>query len=268
MSYNETTKFCTAEDIVADDWYEILNCTPKSSQSDIEDSYRRLAKQYHPDKNKDPEAIKTFYRVNSAYQILSDREIRAYYDYESGLQEKNDNYRFQVSNDIQEFKNYIDEITNDDIKTDNFGDNLWEKIGSKYPIDKPNFKRNLNIVGTIDVLKNDIKDGTRAVFPLYRYRTCSVCRGVAKIGLNIKERELCYNCEGYGMEEEKIFVFVEIPKKYDSNKLLKVPGRGHKIPLGTGDLILKINSVNKFSMVTKMYERFLRNKNIKGESNE
>lgn len=261
MSYNETTKFCTVEDVLADDWYEILECTPKSSQLDIENAYRRLAKMYHPDKNKDPKAIQMFYRINGAYQILSDREIRAYYDYESGNDAKNDNYRFQAKEDIEEFRDYINDLTEGAIEADTYGDNLWQQIATKHVKDKTEFNRKLNILGTLDVLRNDLKDGLRAVFPLYRYKTCSVCRGVGKIGID--SRETCYNCDGYGIEDERIFVYVEIPKKYDTKKLLKVSGRGHKIPMGTGDLILTINPVNKLNMVGKMYQRFIKNRGIK-----
>ncbi len=263
MSYNETTKFCTVEDVLADDWYEILECNPKSSQNDIEENYRRLAKMYHPDRNKDPKAIQMFYRINGAYQILSDREIRAYYDYESGNKDRNENYRFQANADIEEFKDYINDLTGGAIEADTYGDNLWDQIASKYVKDKSAFNRQLNVVGTLDILKKDLTDGTRAVFPLYRYKTCAVCRGVGKIGID--DRETCYNCEGYGMEDERIFVYVEIPKKYDCKKLLKVSGRGHKIPMGTGDLILKINPVNKLNMVSKMYHRFLKNRGMKDE---
>lgn len=261
MSYNETTKFCTVEDVLADDWYEVLECTPKSSQLDIENAYKKLAKMYHPDKNKDPKAIQMFYRINGAYQILSDREIRAYYDYESGNKNRNDNYRFQATHDIEEFKEYINDLTEGLIEADTYGDNLWEQIATKYVKDKSAFNRKLNILGTLDILRNDLKEGTRAVFPLYRYKTCAVCRGFGKIGVD--SRETCYNCEGYGIEDERIFVYVEIPKKYDYKKLLKVSGRGHKIPMGTGDLILTINPVNKLNMVTKMYQRFIKNKGIK-----
>ena len=261
MSYNETTKFCTIEDVLADDWYAILECHPQCTQQDIEDAYRRLAKMYHPDRNKDPQAIEMFYRINGAYQILSDREIRAYYDYESGNKKKNESYRFRANNDIEEFKDYINDLTDGAIEADTYGDNLWDQIATRYVTNKSDFNRQLNVVGTLDILKTDLVNGTRAVFPLYRYKTCGVCRGVGKIGIDY--RETCYNCDGYGMEDERIFVYVEIPKKYDSKKLLKVAGRGHKIPMGTGDLILKINPVNKLNMASKMCHKFLRNKGMK-----
>lgn len=110
----------------------------------------------------------------------------------------------------------------------------------------------------MDIVKSElINNGVRTAFPLYRYKTCGICRGVGMIGID--SREYCYNCEGYGIEEERIFVYVEIPKKFDANKLLKIPGRGHKTPINIGDLIIKINLVNRFGIKSKLFEK--KNKN-------
>lgn len=258
MSYNETTKFCTSEDVLADDWYEILGCNANSKQSEIEEAYRHLAKMYHPDKNKDPDAIKKFYKINSAYQILGDREIRAYYDHESGNINSSNSFIFHADEDIIYFKSYVDKLTGYKISDQTFGDNLWEKIATKYITNKSDFKRNLNIVGTLEVTKKSLDEGLRTAFPLYRYKTCGVCRGFGKIG--IEEREICYNCDGYGIEDERIFVYVEVPKKYKIEKLFKVPGRGHKVPAGIGDLIIKIKPISSIGMKTKIFQSSIRNK--------
>lgn len=260
MSYNETTKFCTSDDILADDWYEILGCSPKSKQSEIDEAYRRLAKKYHPDKNSDKEAIKQFYRINSAYQVLGDREIRAYYDYESGNIDNSNSFIFKADEDIIEFKAYIDKLTDYEISDQTFGDKLWDKIANKFIDNKTEFKRKLNIVGTLEVTKKSLEEGIRTAFPVYRYKTCGVCRGFGKIG--VEEREICYNCEGYGIEEERIFVYVEIPKRYKTEKLFKVPGRGHKVPAGIGDLILRIKPISSFGMKTKLFRASFRNRNL------
>lgn len=260
MGYNETTKFCTSEDILADDWYEILGCNPQSKQVEIDEAYRNLAKVYHPDKNKDQEAIKMFYKINSAYQILGDREIRAYYDYESGNTDNTNQFVFHADEDIIYFKSYIDKLTDYKISDQSFGDNLWDKIQSKYITNKPEFKRNLNIAGTLEVTKKGLETGIRTAFPVYHYKTCGVCRGFGKIGVEANEREICYNCDGFGIEEERIFVYVEIPKKYNIDKLMKIPGRGHKVPAGIGDLILRIKPISNIGMKTKIFKSSIHNR--------
>jgi len=62
------------------DYYEILGLTRQASADDIRVSFRRLAKQYHPDVNKDPAAEERFKEINEAYAILSDDQKRAAYD--------------------------------------------------------------------------------------------------------------------------------------------------------------------------------------------
>ncbi|HEY8935826.1 MAG TPA: DnaJ domain-containing protein [Cyclobacteriaceae bacterium] len=62
------------------DYYEILGVSPASSSAEIRRIYRRLALQYHPDKNPSPEAQATFQEINEAYEILGDEENRRRYD--------------------------------------------------------------------------------------------------------------------------------------------------------------------------------------------
>lgn len=60
--------------------YEILNVDQKASDEVIKDAYRKLAKQFHPDVNKSPQAAEKFKEINSAYQDLSDPEKRQMVD--------------------------------------------------------------------------------------------------------------------------------------------------------------------------------------------
>ena len=54
------------------DFYEILGVKKGSSQNDIKKAYFTLAKQFHPDVNKTPEAKEKFGQINNAYETLSD----------------------------------------------------------------------------------------------------------------------------------------------------------------------------------------------------
>ncbi len=62
------------------DYYAILGISRDVSQEDIQKAYRKLARKYHPDTNKDPDAEERFKEVGEAYEVLKDPEKRAKYD--------------------------------------------------------------------------------------------------------------------------------------------------------------------------------------------
>jgi molecular chaperone DnaJ len=62
------------------DYYEILGIEREAGADDIRRSYRKLALQYHPDRNGDPTAAEHFKEVQEAYEVLSDPQRRSQYD--------------------------------------------------------------------------------------------------------------------------------------------------------------------------------------------
>src|SRR5918997_1252156 len=62
------------------DHYKELGVDRKASADDIKKAYRKLARQYHPDHNKEPGAEDRFKRISEAYDTLSDSDKRAQYD--------------------------------------------------------------------------------------------------------------------------------------------------------------------------------------------
>src|SRR3989304_3261179 len=62
------------------DYYDILGVPRNASAEDIKKAFRRLAMQYHPDRNKDDGAEARFKEVSEAYEVLSDGEKRSAYD--------------------------------------------------------------------------------------------------------------------------------------------------------------------------------------------
>lgn len=62
------------------DYYKTLGVSKKASQDEIQKSYRKLARKFHPDINKDPDTEAKFKEINEAYEVLKDPEKRAKYD--------------------------------------------------------------------------------------------------------------------------------------------------------------------------------------------
>ncbi len=60
--------------------YKTLEISENASEAEIKKAYRKLARQYHPDVNKDASAEEKFKEINSAYEILSDKEKKRQYD--------------------------------------------------------------------------------------------------------------------------------------------------------------------------------------------
>lgn len=62
------------------DFYKILGLTKTATVDEIKRSYRKLARKYHPDVNKNTEAIEKFQEITAAYEVLKDKEKRQEYD--------------------------------------------------------------------------------------------------------------------------------------------------------------------------------------------
>lgn len=62
------------------DYYSVLGLNPQATEDEIRKAYRTLARKYHPDINKEPEAESKFKQVAEAYEVLSDKSKRQQYD--------------------------------------------------------------------------------------------------------------------------------------------------------------------------------------------
>src|SRR3990170_4141115 len=62
------------------DYYDVLAVARNASEEELKRAYRRLAMQYHPDRNPEPDAEARFKEINEAYEVLGDAEKRARYD--------------------------------------------------------------------------------------------------------------------------------------------------------------------------------------------
>lgn len=106
------------------DYYKILGVARNASQDDIRSAYRKLAMQYHPDRNPNNKgAEERFKEINEAYQVLSDTQKRAHYD------RLGDSYtRWQRSGQPGNFN--WDQWYTQPGGRDGYGDNLEDLFGS------------------------------------------------------------------------------------------------------------------------------------------
>jgi len=107
--------------------YDILEIKRGATQQEVKKAYRRLVKDYHPDKNKSPDAQEKFVKLTKAYELLSDPERRRMYD-NHGVTEDSPN--FNKRHDYSQYNRFGDPF---DHLRDLFGDNFnsFKSSGSR-----------------------------------------------------------------------------------------------------------------------------------------
>lgn len=150
--------------------YELLGVTQNASDAEIKKNYRKLAKEYHPDKN--PEAGDKFKEISFAYEVLSDAEKRKTYDRYGlkGLQEG----------------------------ADSGADDIFMHLFDSFHGTRGNRERRIReIVIKLPVTLEDLYNGNKTYPVEYtRTRFCVKCDGVGGASGKVK---ICQRCDGQGM---------------------------------------------------------------------
>ena len=261
--FNETSKFSGLKDIFEYDWYKILQVGKDASEVEIKNQYKKLAREWHPDKTNDPELIKKFYLLNDGYQILGDREIRAYYDWEYGNESKSSKllaFQFYIEDPSFRFNTYIDDLLGGTISVGIIVEDTWESVKNSLLTseEKLDFNKKCNIKAILEITQEQLESGFRLASPLYKYKTCGVCRGKGLLGSDALESDICYNCKGYGIENEKTFVYIVVPVNHPIDKIVKISGRGNSTPLKIGDLIIELKLVKNSRKASKNAKKQLK----------
>jgi len=120
-------------------YYNVLGLHKSASNDEIKKAYKSLAMKFHPDKNKEPDAINKFKDISEAYQILSDPNKRQEYDY---MGKKNSHMRwrdpFEVFNEMFAIINHLHNTFN---VFDMLGPMMHNSVVTVHVIDLNDYKR-------------------------------------------------------------------------------------------------------------------------------
>jgi molecular chaperone DnaJ len=179
------------------DYYEILGVPRNASQKEIEEAYRRLAVQYHPDRvppEKKEEAREKFKEISEAYAVLSDPNKRAQYD-RFGHAGIDSSYTYEDIFRGTDFGSIFEDLGFGKDIFDLF-DDFFGFSGTKAGKRKPYPQRGADIEYTMKISLEEAYHGTEKEIEFYHTETCSVCNGTgAKPGSG---KKICPQCQGSG----------------------------------------------------------------------
>ena len=169
------------------DYYEILSVTRTADGETIKKSYRKLAMQYHPDRNHgDEEASAMFKEATEAYEVLADDTKRQLYDQygHDGLQAH-----------AQGGGGFGRDVNLDDLLGGLFGDFFGGQQGGQRRQAGPQRGRDIQVILDLELL--EAATGVKKSVTLQRQDICEPCHGSgAKPGTSPK---ICSRCKGQGV---------------------------------------------------------------------
>jgi len=177
-------------------YYEILG-VPKNAPKDvIKDAYRKLALQYHPDRNKSPEAEEKFKEISEAYAVLSDDGKRQQYD---TLGEPGFDQRYSRE-DIFRGADF-DSIFRDMGVSSGFGDLFNVFFGGRDFEERQEVIRGRDLRYEVNITLEEAANGVEKEIDIPRIERCEVCGGSgAAPGTSV---QTCPKCKGSGKVQNK-----------------------------------------------------------------
>lgn len=248
------------------DYYEILGVKKDATEAEVKSAYRKLARKYHPDINKEKGAEEKFKDINEAYEVLGDKEKRQRYDSLGSAWQGGADFTPPPDFGGFDFSNFQGSSQGgfggfSDFFSAIFGDIMNKQAGSSYTggfgggfnqnmggfsqnmggssrgagSSSKSQKRaeNLDVVQNIILNVNDIfVAGTKGI-TINDFRKCPHCNG--------NSRTFCPNCAGSGIEKISKHLNVNIPKFCKEGQKIRLRGEGKQDAYGNkGDLYLVI----------------------------
>ena len=177
------------------DYYEVLGVQKGAGKEDIKSAYRKLALQYHPDRNKDKAAEEKFKEISEAYAVLSDDEKRKRYD-TYGHVGQEEVFRGSEANfdevfrdmGFGGFRDIFEQFFGGARRGGFFGDDLFSFGGGR--------RKGRDIVYDMELTLEDVLNGRKEEVDVPRVGRCDTCGG-AGAAPGTKARK-CTVCDGQG----------------------------------------------------------------------
>lgn len=158
------------------DYYEVLGVKKDASSDEIKKAYRKVAMQYHPDRNPDDKsAEEKFKEAAEAYEVLSDSDKKSQYD------------KFGHIGPRAQAESYGDPLK------DFFARSGFSGFG------QPMQKRGADMQLLIKLTLEEILNGVSKKYKYKRYDNCETCHGKGGTGVKV-----CPQCQGHGTILERI----------------------------------------------------------------
>src|ERR1044071_2791883 len=164
------------------DFYEVLGVSREASQEEIKKAYRKLALQFHPDRNPgDKAAEEKFKEASAAYQILGDPERRAQYD------------RFgHAAFEQQGFGGFDFSAGFEDL----FGDIFGDFFGGGRGRGRGRARRGEDLRYDLEITFEEAAFGCEKKLSIPRWKSCETCSGKGTKGGSAPKT--CPSCRGSG----------------------------------------------------------------------
>jgi molecular chaperone DnaJ len=211
------------------DYYAVLGVAKGSSQKEVRQAYRRLARQHHPDVNPGDKAAESrFKEINAANEVLSDPEKRKKYDRYGD--------QWQYAEQIEEMRKQgggrPSRTAGDGVRFE-FGDlgDLGDVFGNIFGGTRRT-ARPRNIEQPVEVTLEEAFGGTARTLQLAMEEPCATCGGQGQLA-----GAVCHVCQGSGVALKSRRLEVKIPAGVDSGSRVRIAGES-----GTkGDLYLVVS---------------------------
>lgn len=228
-------------------YYDILGINTSATDVEIKKAYRKLALQYHPDRNpNDKKSEDKFKEVSEAYEIIIKYKTTGARPSSATRGGSGGMYDFDFSEFEDFFKNFGGFKDYEDLFNKQSNGRYYQK--QHYDWGEPKVGSTLKM--KIPLTLNEIYSGTTKKFKYKRTNKCSTCKGTGKRIRGIGQT--CPHCFGSGTSEDYETVEVSIPSGATSGSITILHGKGNYVRNGRyGDLHIEVTE-EKHNLYTRV----------------